>query len=127
MLQSPEVRFRGQFVAVVVAESAGVARQAAELVRIAYDARDHDVVLRAGHPGLYAPEQVNPAYPTDTEDGDVEAAPRVRGGRAWTRPTPRRSSTTTRWSRTPRSRAGIRRPAPDAVRLHAGRASVRGS
>src|SRR6266576_1987379 len=73
VLQSPEVCFRGQFAAVVIADSAEAAREAAELVEIAYDEHDHDVVLRAGHPGFYAPEQVNPAYPTDTEDGDVEA------------------------------------------------------
>jgi xanthine dehydrogenase YagR molybdenum-binding subunit len=30
-------------------------------------------VLRADHPGLYAPEKLNPAFPTDTEDGDVAA------------------------------------------------------
>jgi xanthine dehydrogenase YagR molybdenum-binding subunit len=73
VLQSPEVCFRGQFVAVVVAGSAEAAREGAELVEIAYDEHDHDVVLRAGHPGFYAPEHVNPAFPTDTEDGDVEA------------------------------------------------------
>jgi xanthine dehydrogenase YagR molybdenum-binding subunit len=31
------------------------------------------VVLRADHPGLYAPEKVNPSFPTDTETGDVDA------------------------------------------------------
>jgi len=35
---------------------------------------EHDVVLRADHPGLYAPEKVNPNFPTDTAEGDVEAA-----------------------------------------------------
>ena len=73
VLQSPEVHFRGQFVAVVVADSAEAAREAAELVEVAYDQHDHDVVLRVDHPELYAPEQVNPTFPTDTEEGDVEA------------------------------------------------------
>ena len=74
VLQSAEVAFRGQFVAVVVADSAEAAREAAELVEVSYDEHDHDVVLRADHPDLYAPEKVNPAFPTDTEDGDVEAS-----------------------------------------------------
>ncbi|HEX5301833.1 MAG TPA: xanthine dehydrogenase family protein molybdopterin-binding subunit [Streptosporangiaceae bacterium] len=73
VLQSPEVHFRGQFAAVVVAATAETAREAAELVEISYDEHGHDVVLRAGHPELYAPEKVNPAFPTDTEDGDAEA------------------------------------------------------
>jgi xanthine dehydrogenase YagR molybdenum-binding subunit len=73
VLQSPAVHFRGQFAAVVVAGSAEAAREAAELVEISYDEHDHDVVLSADHPGLYAPKKVNPAFPTDTEDGDVEA------------------------------------------------------
>ncbi|MEU1785810.1 xanthine dehydrogenase family protein molybdopterin-binding subunit [Streptomyces sparsogenes] len=73
VLQSPEVFFRGQFVAVVVADSAEAAREAAEAIEVSYDEHDHEVVLRTDHPDLYAPEQVNPAYPTDTEDGDVEA------------------------------------------------------
>jgi xanthine dehydrogenase YagR molybdenum-binding subunit len=73
VLQSPEVHFRGQFAAVVIAGTAEAAREAAELVELSYDEHEHDVVLRADHPGLYAPEKVNPAFPTDTEDGDVEA------------------------------------------------------
>ena len=55
--------------------------------------------------GLYRPEKVNPALPTDTGDGDVDAALAGRGGRAWTSRTRRPRSTTTRWSRTPRSRS----------------------
>jgi xanthine dehydrogenase YagR molybdenum-binding subunit len=73
VLQSPEVCFRGQFVAVAVADSAEAAREAAELVDIAYQQHDHDVALRVDHPNLYAPEVVNPSFPTDTDDGDVEA------------------------------------------------------
>jgi xanthine dehydrogenase YagR molybdenum-binding subunit len=73
VLQSPEVSFRGQFVAVVVADSAEAAREAAELVEVVYDEHGHDVVLRTDHPDLYAPEKVNPAFPTDTEDGDADA------------------------------------------------------
>ena len=43
-------------------------------------------MLRADHPGLYAPDKVNPNFPTDTAEGDVEA-------RRW--PAPRSWSTET--------------------------------
>jgi xanthine dehydrogenase YagR molybdenum-binding subunit len=74
VLQTPDVPYRGRIVAVVVADTIEGAREAAGLVRIDYDEQGHDVVLTADHPGLYAPEKVNPALQTDTEEGDVEAA-----------------------------------------------------
>jgi xanthine dehydrogenase YagR molybdenum-binding subunit len=74
VFQSPAVAYRGQLVAVVVADSLEIARHAAGLVGIEYDARPHDVLLRPDHPGIYRPDKVNPAYPTDTEHGDADAA-----------------------------------------------------
>jgi xanthine dehydrogenase YagR molybdenum-binding subunit len=74
ILQDGEVAFRGQYVGAVVAQSPELARQAAALVRVAYDEHPHDVDLRAGRDDLYAPEQINGGFPTDTNDGDVEAA-----------------------------------------------------
>jgi xanthine dehydrogenase YagR molybdenum-binding subunit len=74
ILQDDRVHYRGQLIGGVIADSAENARHAASLVKIEYDAADHDTELRADHPGLYAPEQVNPDYETDTADGDVEAA-----------------------------------------------------
>lgn len=74
VLQSDEVGFRGQFVAAVVAESSEIARQAADMVEVTYDRRPHDVELRADRDDLYAPDVVNPAYPTDTMDGDPDRA-----------------------------------------------------
>ena len=74
VLQSADVAYRGQIVAAVVADELETAQQAAGLVRVGYHALEHDVVLRADHPGLYAPEKVNPNFPTDTAEGDVEAA-----------------------------------------------------
>ena len=74
VLQSPAIAYRGEIVAAVVAETLETARHAAELVRVDEDAAPHDVVLRPDHPGLYRPDKVNPNYPTDTEDGDVDAA-----------------------------------------------------
>jgi hypothetical protein len=74
VLQSGEIAFRGQPVAVVVAETSETARQAAGLVRVTYDEQPHDVELRADRDDLYKPEKVNPAYETDTAEGDVAAA-----------------------------------------------------
>jgi xanthine dehydrogenase YagR molybdenum-binding subunit len=74
VLQSPEVCFRGQFVAVVVATGPEAAREGAERVVVEYDQHDHDVLLRPDHPELYAPDEVNPAFPTDTQQGDPDAA-----------------------------------------------------
>jgi xanthine dehydrogenase YagR molybdenum-binding subunit len=74
VLQSPAVAYRGQIVAVAIAETLELARQAAELVRVDYDEAPHDILLRGDHPELYRPEKVNPNFPTDTEEGDVDAA-----------------------------------------------------
>ncbi|HEY2317698.1 MAG TPA: xanthine dehydrogenase family protein molybdopterin-binding subunit [Solirubrobacteraceae bacterium] len=73
VLQSRRVAYRGQVVAIVVADSLPTARHAAGLVEIDYEAESHDVVLREDHPRLYKPEKVNPTYETDTSQGDVDA------------------------------------------------------
>lgn len=74
ILQDAEVHFRGQLIGGVVAETAEIARDAAALVATEYAQEPHDVELAADHPRLYTPESVNPSYPPDTDDGDVEAA-----------------------------------------------------
>ena len=74
VLQSDEIHFRGQLVAAVVAESLEAARYAADLVRVEYVTAEHDVRFGAGRKDLYAPEHVNAGYPTDTDQGDAEAA-----------------------------------------------------
>jgi xanthine dehydrogenase YagR molybdenum-binding subunit len=74
VLQTPEVAYRGQIVAVAIADSLEAAREAADAVSVDYDAEPHDVVLTADHPKLYKPDRVNPTYETDTELGDVDAA-----------------------------------------------------
>ncbi|WP_219419712.1 xanthine dehydrogenase family protein molybdopterin-binding subunit [Pseudonocardia nigra] len=73
-LQTDEVAFRGQVIGVAIAETSELARQAADLVRVTYEEAEHDVTLSADRDDLYAPEKVNPAFPTDTDDGDVDAA-----------------------------------------------------
>jgi xanthine dehydrogenase YagR molybdenum-binding subunit len=74
VFQSDAIAYHGQFVAVVVAETAEIARQAAGLVMVRYEEQPHDVELRADRADLYKPEKVNPSYETDTFSGDVEAA-----------------------------------------------------
>jgi xanthine dehydrogenase YagR molybdenum-binding subunit len=74
ILQDDRVHFRGQIIGGVVAETAEIARHAAGLVRVMYTEEPHDVELTVDHPGLYTPEQVNPSYPSDTDEGDVDAA-----------------------------------------------------
>jgi xanthine dehydrogenase YagR molybdenum-binding subunit len=74
ILQDDRVHYRGQIIGGVIAESSETARHAAGLVRVEYEQAAHDTEIRADHPGLYAPDEVNPSFPTDTADGDVEAA-----------------------------------------------------
>jgi xanthine dehydrogenase YagR molybdenum-binding subunit len=74
VLQNGDVAFRGQYVAAVLAETLETAQYAASLVRASYDEAPHDVELRADRSDLYAPEQVNPDYPADTQEGDFDRA-----------------------------------------------------
>ncbi len=74
VLQSRDVSYRGQIVAAVIAESPEAARQAAALVDVDYEVSEHDVELRADHPGLFKPDKVNPNFPTDSADGDADTA-----------------------------------------------------
>jgi len=74
ILQSGAVAFRGQIVAGVIADTLEIARHAAGLLRVDYEARTHDVELRAGRANLYAPVRMNGGFETDTTLGDVEAA-----------------------------------------------------
>ncbi|MCL3819648.1 xanthine dehydrogenase family protein molybdopterin-binding subunit [Aeromicrobium wangtongii] len=74
VLQSPDVAYRGQVVALVVAESLETARAAADALHVEYDARPVDAVLTPGHPKLYAPEEVNAGFETDTRVGDLDQA-----------------------------------------------------
>src|SRR5205807_7819055 len=65
VFQSDTIAYHGQFIAVVVAETLEIARQAAGLVVVRYEEQLHDVELRADHADLYKPEKVNPSYETD--------------------------------------------------------------
>ncbi|TQM26350.1 xanthine dehydrogenase family protein molybdopterin-binding subunit [Nocardia bhagyanarayanae] len=74
ILQDDRVHFRGQLIGAVVAESAEIAREAADSVRVDYRTEPHDTELRADHPRLYAPEKLLETEPADTDEGDVDAA-----------------------------------------------------
>lgn len=74
VLQTRDVSYRGQVVAVVLAETIDTAREAARLVRVTYDELAADVVLRVDHPRLYAPAHTNAGFETDSVVGDVAAA-----------------------------------------------------
>jgi xanthine dehydrogenase YagR molybdenum-binding subunit len=74
ILQSGEIAFRGQIVGAVIAETAEIASQAASLVRIDYTTEPHKSALDVGDPELYAPDEVNAGFETDTDEGDLDAA-----------------------------------------------------
>jgi xanthine dehydrogenase YagR molybdenum-binding subunit len=74
ILQSDEVHFRGQLIGAVIAETSEAARHAADLVAVEYEPASHDVAFHAQREDLYAPKAVNAGYPTDTDEGDAEAA-----------------------------------------------------
>jgi len=56
------------------AETAEAARHAASLVQVHYDEQPPDVALSADRTDLYAPEQVNAGFATDTDTGDLDDA-----------------------------------------------------
>ncbi len=74
VLQSDEVHFHGEVMALVVATTAEVARQVADGLQITYVEREHDVVLRADDPALRTPDTVNAGYPGTSLVGDPAAA-----------------------------------------------------
>ncbi|MDR6912779.1 xanthine dehydrogenase YagR molybdenum-binding subunit [Rhodococcus fascians] len=75
VLQSNAVAYRGQIVAVVLADTLQDARAAAARVQVRYaDVRSPDNTLSADHSSLYAPESVNAGFPTDVTVGDPDAA-----------------------------------------------------
>lgn len=74
VLQSDAVEFAGQIVAAVVADDLEGARDAASRVRVEYGERTPRLVLRVDDPELYTPGKVNPAFQSDTDEGDFPAA-----------------------------------------------------
>ncbi|QKE85943.1 xanthine dehydrogenase family protein molybdopterin-binding subunit [Arthrobacter sp. NEB 688] len=73
ILQDATVHFRGQVVALVLAETSEAAREGAALVDVRYREEAFEAELREDN-ATYRPDTVNPSMETDTEDGDVDAA-----------------------------------------------------
>jgi xanthine dehydrogenase YagR molybdenum-binding subunit len=74
VLQSDQVAYRGQIVALVVAKTLETARHAAGVVGVRYEEQLHESELLPDTNKLYKPEKVNAGYETDTSSGDVEGA-----------------------------------------------------
>ncbi|KQV69562.1 xanthine dehydrogenase [Nocardioides sp. Root122] len=73
ILQDDRVGFRGQVVALVLAETSEAAREGAALVEVTYEQEPHEAELREDN-ATYRPDKVNPDVETDTDEGDVDAA-----------------------------------------------------
>ena len=73
VLQDDRVRFRGQVVACVLAETLEAARRGAELVRVDYAEEPASVEFREDL-ATARPEELDPDDDGDSEQGDVEAA-----------------------------------------------------
>ncbi|HEX3549144.1 MAG TPA: xanthine dehydrogenase family protein molybdopterin-binding subunit, partial [Candidatus Elarobacter sp.] len=74
VLQSDRVAFRGQVVALALAETLEIAREAAACVRVTYAEETHDVVLSRERGDLVQPKVLANFSPPDTGKGDVERA-----------------------------------------------------
>src|SRR5699024_11502285 len=57
VLQDPDICFRGQIVAAVVADTPEGARYAASLVRVQEQSAEHYVLLTHGHHAMYRPDE----------------------------------------------------------------------
>lgn len=74
VLQSPDVHYRGQPVAAVLAETSETAREAARRVVVTYDEAPQSTAFDPGSAEVYAPENIIGFYPTDAVVGDPDAA-----------------------------------------------------
>jgi xanthine dehydrogenase YagR molybdenum-binding subunit len=73
-LNEGRVRFHGEPIALVVAESFEIARDAAARIKAAYEPEPFVTRLRAGMPQAYAPPTVRRFADTESRIGDFEAA-----------------------------------------------------
>ncbi|MGI8613700.1 MAG: xanthine dehydrogenase family protein molybdopterin-binding subunit [Nocardioidaceae bacterium] len=67
VLQSAEVAYRGQLVALVVADTAEQARETASRLDVTYDSAPHDVTFSAESPALYTPESGDEVTTTERD------------------------------------------------------------
>lgn len=71
LLQSDKVRYAGQPIAVVIAETLEAATEGATLLSPRYDAEPANVDLDGGP--TFVPPVIGPGYPSEAHHGDVEA------------------------------------------------------
>jgi xanthine dehydrogenase YagR molybdenum-binding subunit len=74
LMQSADISYQGQVIALVIADSLEAAQEGARVLAIEVTAAPHDVLLRADHPGLYTPEVVNPKFPAVSIVGEPDDA-----------------------------------------------------
>ena len=72
-LQSPEVYYCGQYVALVVAETIEQARRGAELIRVTYDERPPATDMASERGKAFVPKQKVAGKPADVVRGDPDA------------------------------------------------------
>lgn len=72
VLQDDQIGFRGQIVALVLAENPESAREGARLVRVHQEAAAANVAFDGAE--TYAPEEANGGFETETDQGDFDAA-----------------------------------------------------
>jgi xanthine dehydrogenase YagR molybdenum-binding subunit len=73
VLQSAAVRFHGQFIGAVVAESSEIARHAAGLVEVEYAPTPHDAAFSVGEHDDVSPNRA-PGLPRQVSEAEIEAA-----------------------------------------------------
>jgi xanthine dehydrogenase YagR molybdenum-binding subunit len=73
-LQSPNVYYAGQYVAMIVAENLEQARHAADLVRVAYDEQPPATDMGKERGKAYVPRQRVAGKPADVKRGDADSA-----------------------------------------------------
>ena len=74
LLQDDVVHYRGQVVALVIAETPEAAREGAESLQVTYSADQPELDFDTRHPRRYAPAHTNAFFATDSRIGDVAAA-----------------------------------------------------
>ncbi|TQL68939.1 xanthine dehydrogenase YagR molybdenum-binding subunit [Nocardioides albertanoniae] len=72
VLQDDRIGFRGQIVALVLAETIEAAREGARLVRVHEEVAGAEVRLEGAE--TYTPEAANGGFETDTDQGDLDTA-----------------------------------------------------
>ncbi len=74
VFQSDRISYRGQPIALVVADTLEEARERARSLWLDIDEEPHEAELRTDHPEIYTPETVNPGFPSESTTGDVDSA-----------------------------------------------------